>query len=90
MIGFASCDSSAASSDSFGIGSGQGVVEPDFEETVARFLEEAEKRDITLDISDLDILYGDTNGALGVCSRTVNTRVITINYACHQYYWSAF
>ena len=51
-MGFTSCDSSSASSENFGIGSGQGVVDSDFEETVARFLEEAEKRNITLDISD--------------------------------------
>lgn len=83
MIGFVSCDSSSASSGNFDFGSnpgsGQGVVDPDFEVTVARFLEEGEKRGITLDISDLDILYGETNGALGVCTRTANTRVITIN-----------
>ena len=56
-MGFTSCDSSSASSENFGIGSGQGVVDSDFEETVARFLEEAEKRNSTLDISDLDIIY---------------------------------
>jgi len=78
IAGFTSCDSSAASSD-FTTGSSQGIVDPDFTDTVARFLEEGEKRGITLDISDLDILYGETNGALGVCTRTVNTRVITMN-----------
>jgi len=81
ITGFTSCDSTGDSQGDFTTtsASGLGIVDPDFTDTVARFLEAGEQRNITLDISDLDIIYGDTNGALGVCTRTVNTRVITIS-----------
>lgn len=75
---FTSCDATSGD-DVTTVGSGQGFVDPDFTQTVGRFLEEAETRNITLDITDLDIQYGELDGALGVCTRTANTRIITIS-----------
>jgi len=86
---FFSCDSSSSSSgDSFFIdtdsavftsGTGEGVIDPEFQSTVDRFIFEAEKRNITVDLDGLDILYGNTNQALGICSFNGNTREITMN-----------
>jgi hypothetical protein len=54
------------------------VVHPDFQTTVDRFVIEAEKRNIKVDLNNLEILYGETNGALGICSKQGNLKIITI------------
>ena len=81
-----SCDSSSSSgefslieeNDKYGNFSGL-EVDPDFQTTLDRFVIEAEKRNISVDLRNLVILYGETNGALGVCSMQWGMSSITIN-----------
>lgn len=54
-------------------------MDPDFQTTLDRFVIEAEKRNISVDLRNLVILYGETNGALGVCSMQWGMSSITIN-----------
>jgi hypothetical protein len=54
-------------------------IDPDFQPTVDRFKFEANKRNISVNLSDLNIYYGDTNDSLGVCTVEGSTRIITIN-----------
>ncbi len=78
-----SCDSSSGSSDldvssliddvndSATKISGLGVY-PDFQSTVDRFVIEANKRNIIVNLDGLDIQYGSTDDAYGVCSSLGN------------------
>ena len=72
-----SCDSSSSLVNEFNLFdeedgattaiSGMGV-HPDFQHIVDRFVVEAEKRNVRLDLDGLDIQYGNTGEAYGVCS----------------------
>ncbi len=81
-----SCDSSSSSSDFTIIEESNGsksfsglVIDPDFQSTVDRFIFEAEKRNISVNLNNMEILYGETNDALGTCSVQGSFRKITIN-----------
>ena len=82
-----SCDSSSGSGGSFNDGGSNftlddtknGRINPEFQPTVNRFVFEAEKRKISLDLEGLGIQYGNTNGALGVCTVSGSYNRITIN-----------
>jgi len=43
-------------------------VDPDFQSIVDRFVIEANKRNVSMNLDGLDIQYGDTDGAYGECS----------------------
>jgi len=43
-------------------------VDPDFQSIVDRFVIEANKRNVSVDLDGLDIQYGNTDGAYGECS----------------------
>lgn len=64
--------------------SGMGV-NPEFQPTVDRFVEEANKRGVSVNLDGLDMQYGFTNGALGVCSSLVgNTKDIVLDPSLAQ------
>ncbi len=72
-----SCDSSSSSSSSSASEiSGLGI-DADFQTTVDRFEEEAAIRGITVNLNGLDIQYGDTDGAFGLCY--TSTKNIVLN-----------
>ncbi|MGJ8654994.1 MAG: hypothetical protein ACSHX6_00980 [Akkermansiaceae bacterium] len=67
-----SCDSSTpVASNSFTLSNNDvtdQAVDPDFQAIVDRFVIEANKRNVTVKLDGLDIQYGNTNGAYGLCS----------------------
>ncbi len=82
-----SCDSSDSVSKNLSlINNGQSIsaisglgVDPDFQSIVNRFVIEANKRNVSVDLSQLDIQYGDTDGTFGVCLSLGNAGDITIS-----------
>lgn len=83
---FCSCDSSSTS-DEFNLIDDNStmqefsglIIDPDFKTTVDRFIFEAEKRNISVDMNNLVIFYGETDGAYGYCSVEGNIRTIVIS-----------
>ncbi|MFT5633879.1 MAG: hypothetical protein ACI9SQ_001603 [Rubritalea sp.] len=55
------------------------AVDQDFQTTLDRFVIEANDRNINVNLNGLSIQYGDTDGALGVCSFIGNLRQILIS-----------
>ena len=43
-------------------------IDPDFQPTVDRFVIEANKRNVSVDLNGLDIQYGELDNAIGLCS----------------------
>ena len=63
-----SCDSSSSSASSSSASEISGLgIDPDFQTTVDRFEEEVAIRGIAVNLNGLDIQYGDTDGAFGLC-----------------------
>lgn len=81
-----SCDSSSGSFNSGGSNFTiedieTGRINPEFQPTVDRFVFEAAKRNISVDLEGLSIQYSNTEGALGKCIVSGSDRAITINPA---------
>ena len=75
-----SCDSSTPLGSNISLTevAGQGI-DPDFKAIVDRFEVEANARGISVNLNGLDIQYGETDGAYGICFDGSSTKDIVIN-----------